>query len=1087
MGPSGSERDRLAEAVRVWLLGGFRVSVGSKTIPRDAWRLKKAAALVKLLAMAPSHRLHRVQAMDLLWHDLDKRAASNNLRKTLHTARRVLDRVDGSRYLATENESLVLYPGGNLWVDVDAFEEAASTARRNLEPAAYEAALDLYAGQLLPEDRYEEWAESRREELRRTFLSLLVAVAALHEERGEYGPAVEALRRVLTEEPILEEAHVDLMRLYATSGRQKEALQQYERLREVLSRELIMEPEPTTRRLREDIAAGRFPPVQISTPPHDEPPDAGKHNLTTPRTNFVGRRQELIEVKRTLAMTQLLTITGAGGSGKTRLALEVARELVGAYSDGVWLAELAPLSEGELVPQAVARALGVREQPDRPLTDTLAENLRARKALLVVDNCEHLADSVAGLLDTLLNSCPRLRVLATSREALALAGEVVWQIPLLSVPDTGRLPVLEEITRNEAVRLFAERARLRVPGFELTQENAPAVAEICRVLEGMPLAIELATARMGTLSVGQISERLRHPLSLLSSGGRTAGSRQRTLRGTLDWSYQLLSELERTLFRRLSVFAGSFTLEAAEVVGTTRSIEEEDVLDLLSRLIDKSLVIADEAVEGNLRYRMLELVRQYAYEKLEASREAEASCRRHAEFFLALAEEAEPGLWGPDQVVWLKRLEVEHDNMRAALSWSIERGEAGLGVRLAGALRWFWHGQGYYGEGRRWLEEALSGDSRASVAARVKALSAVGWLAMDEDDSDRVMAAAEGGLELSANTETEALFGASFMRMLGSVARMRGDYEQATQHYEESLVLSRKAEDRRGIAYSLLNLAIVSRDQGDRERATAFYEEGVGLCRESGYVALLAEYLVSMGYEFLLRGDYEQATALNEEAAALLRGRGHEGGLEFALDNLGWAALLRLDDEHATEMFKESLVLCLKLGDKLVAVESLEGLACTAGARAEAERAARLFGAARGLREALGYEQAPRARALREPHRTAARSRTSEAVWEAAFAAGHSMGLEEAIQYALSDERSSALTPQAPDQPVAHTHLSSLTRREVEIATLVAQGLTYRRIASELFISEHTVATHVRRVLKKLGLRSRSQLSAWMTEQGKLR
>ena len=344
--------------------------------------------------------------------------------------------------------------------------------------------------------------------------------------------------------------------------------------------------------------------------------------------------------------------------------------------------------------------------------------------------------------------------------------------------------------------LFAERARERDPAFSLSPHNAHAVAKICQRLEGIPLAIELAAARVGTLSVEQIARRLTDSLKLLTGGARTAVSRLQTLRGTFDWSYELLSAEEKKLFGRLSIFAGGWTLEAAEAVAAVELVEEVKDPDLLWGLVEKSLVVAKRGDEGTVRYRLLEPVRQYALEKLEASGEAEANRRRHAEFFLALAEEAEPKLWGPDQVVWLKRLEVEHDNMRAALSRSIERGEDELAVRLAGALRWFWHGQGHYGEGRRWLEEALSRDSRASVAARAKALSAVGWLAMDQDDTDRVVEAAEEGLKLSAGTEIQDLFGASFMRMLGSVARMRGDYEQASQLYEESLVLSRNAEDR---------------------------------------------------------------------------------------------------------------------------------------------------------------------------------------------------------------------------------------------------------------------------------------------------
>ena len=364
-----------AEAIRIRLLGGFRVSVGDRTVPENAWRLRKAASLVKLLALAPGHRLHREQAMDLLWPDLGRRAASNNLRQVVHTVRQTLAPTEGSRYLASDSELLVLCPGGNLWVDVETFEEAAVSARRSRDPAAYRAAMDLYAGDLLPADRYEEWAEDHRGRLREIYLSLLLGLARRWEERGEYDLASEVLRRTLNEDPALEEAHAGLMRLYALAGSKGEALAQYGRLEEALSRELGTEPSASSRALREEIAAGRFPPndgVPFGSAP-EEPAGTGRHNLPPPRTSFVGREREMIEVKRMMAMTRLLTITGVGGSGKTRLALEVAIDLVGAYPDGVWLAELAPLADPGLVPQAVAGAVGVKEQPGQPLTDTLAE------------------------------------------------------------------------------------------------------------------------------------------------------------------------------------------------------------------------------------------------------------------------------------------------------------------------------------------------------------------------------------------------------------------------------------------------------------------------------------------------------------------------------------------------------------------------------------------------------------------------------------------------------------------------------------------------------------------------------------------
>src|SRR5215203_6345124 len=600
--------------VRLRLLGDFSVSVGDRTMWKGAWRSRKAASLVKLLALAPGHRLHREQVMDLLWPDLGRMAASNNLRQALHTARQALepDLPADSCYLASQDESLVLCPGGSLWVDVEAFEQAASTARSSREPAAYEAALILYAGELLPTDRYEEWADEHRLRLHETYLSLLLGLARLHEERGEYGLAIEALRRVVAEEPAREEAHVRLMRLYALAGSKGEALAQYVQLEEILAREWGTEPAASSRALRKEIAAGRFPPndgVPFGSAP-EEPAGTARRNLPAPRTSFVGREREMIEVKRMMAMTRLLTITGVGGSGKTRLALEVARDLVGAYPDGVWLAELAPLTEGGLVTQEVARALDVQERPDRPLTDALVDALSDKELLLVVDNCEHLVEATALLVDILLDSCPRLKVLATSRVSLGIGGEVLWHVPPLSLPaKTGGGPdgeyTIEGLMRYEAVRLFVDRAQLKLPDFELTQKNARAVARVCRKLDGIPLALELATARMGALAVEQVAQRLEASLDVLKGTSRTAAPRQQTLRATLDWSHNLLSEVERALFRRLSVFAGGWTLEAAEVVCSGDVIEQDDVLDLLSGLVDKSLVMAGASTGGVVHYRML--------------------------------------------------------------------------------------------------------------------------------------------------------------------------------------------------------------------------------------------------------------------------------------------------------------------------------------------------------------------------------------------------------------------------------------------------------------------------------------------------
>jgi predicted ATPase/DNA-binding CsgD family transcriptional regulator len=797
----------------------------------------------------------------------------------------------------------------------------------------------------------------------------------------------------------------------------------------------------------------------------------------------VGREREMLEVEFDMATSRLLTLTGAGGTGKTRLALEVARDLVEAYPDGVWLVELAPLSEAALVPKAVAEALEVLERPTEPLTDTLAEVLRDRQLLLVVDNCEHLLEASARLVDKLLDSCPRMRILATSREAIGVEGEIRRDVPPLSIPDPQHTPPPEELEGYESVRLFVERARGRDPTFYLSPHNALAVAEICRMLEGIPLAIELAAARVSTLSLEQISKRLEGSLELLTRGGRTAVPRHRTLKGTLDWSHALLSESEQKVFRRLSVFAGGWTLEAAEAVGSGEGIAQSEIMDLLSGLVEKSLVVAKRSDEGDVRYRLLEPIRQHAQEKLEESGEAEEVRRRHASFYLALAEEAEPRLRGSEDMEWLERLENEHDNMRAVLSWALEQGEADeLGLRLAGALWLFWEGHGHYGEGHRWLEHVLARGSQASAAARAKALEGVAWLIFHSGEMDDIVIAAREGLKLSDEAGLGGAVRAKFLDILGWKAIVGGDGERAKELLEECLRLRRDAKDELGIADALLGLACALDSSDDRKRGKELHEEGIVLCRKLGYVPTLARHLFSLGFTLLLEGDYERGAALNEEAAALYRERGYKGGLELVLDNLGWAALLQGDHERARSYYRESLMLCKELGNKIIASESLEGLGCICVAEGATKRATRLFGAAEALREAVGSEHISEEAALREPYLAASRSRLDEAAWEEAQAEGRAMSMEQAIDYALSEEK--PLTPSSPESEQASSdEPPTLTRREKEVAILVGRGLTNRQIASELVLSEHTVHHHVTNILKKLNLSSRQQVTSRLTDR----
>jgi predicted ATPase/DNA-binding SARP family transcriptional activator len=1059
-------------------------------VGEDGWRLRKARSLVKLLALSAGHRLHREQAMELLWPGLDPRSASNNLHQVLHAARRALEPsvaaggASPSGYLLLRDEQILLCPDCAVWVDVEAFEEAAAGARHVGEPQAFGAAIDLYAGELLPEDRYEVWTEERRAQLQELYLSLLVELGVLHEERGEYEAAAEALGRAVAEEPTREAAHEGLMRLYALTGRRREALSQYERLREALSDDLGMEPGADVTRLQQEIWAGDFPPEEdFRNGAVPGSVTAGKHNLPLSRTSFVGREREKLEVKRLLAMTSLLTLTGAGGCGKSRLALEVARDLVGAYPDGVWLVELAPLSDPALVAQAVAQAVGVREQPGRSLTQTLQDALRVKKTLVIVDNCEHLVGAVVGLIDALLDHCLRLRVLATSRERLNAPGEVGWVVPSLTVPDARNSLEVREIEAYESVRLFVQRARQRDPSFQLDVANGEAVSQVCRSLEGIPLAVELAAARVGVLSARQLANRLEDSLELLSRGERTADPRHQSLRAALEWSHDLLGEEERVLFRRLSVFAGRWTLEAAEVVCSGEGIQQGEILDLLSELMERSLVVSEALPEeGVVRFRLLEPIRQYASEKLEEGGEAEKVRRQHATFFLTLAEEADPELRGPEDRKWLESLETEHANMRAALSWALERGEPELGLMLAGALGRFWHAHGHLGEGRRWLEEALAMDTRASLVARIRALEALFSLAAEQWDFDRAEAVAQEAMELSAEVEIGSSLAASLRMMLAVPAWVRGDYERGKDLLEESLAISREADDKVMITEVLVQLGGTTAVMGDIARANEIFEEGIALCREVGYTLQLAYFLHNRGYQSMLEGDYERGAALNEEAVAQCREHGYKASLNFALDNLGWAALLQRDHERARAYYEESLLVCRELGHKKIASDSLEGLACISGAQGEALRAGRLFGAAQALhvREAVAFEHTPQEDAWREPYLKAARSELGEAAWERALAQGRTMGLEEAIEYALSEaeKEHEALTLGAvPDQqPTAGEPFEKLTSREREVALLVARGLTNRQIARKLSISEHTAANHVRRILKKLGVRSRTQI-----------
>lgn len=672
------------------------------------------------------------------------------------------------------------------------------------------------------------------------------------------------------------------------------------------------------------------------------------NNLPQQVSTFVGRDREMDEVRALVSRSRLVTLLGVGGAGKTRLALQVAADALDAYPDGVWFVDLAPVSDPALLSQAIASALGIREETGRPLAHTLTEHLRAKRLLLLLDNCEHVIEEAARIADAQLRACPHVTILATSRQALGIAGETTWQIPPLA----------------EAVTLFVDRACAIDSTFCLTPDNTGAVAEICRRVDGIPLAIELAAARTRVLTPEQIAERLEERFALLTGGSRAALPRQRTLRALVDWSYDLLEPEERTFFDRLSVFAGGWMLEAAEAICSDRSIEAGAVVDLLGQLADKSLVVADARSGPGARYRLLETLREYGRERLEEYGEAGTFRARHAAFFLALAEQAEPELTGAKQTEWLERLETEHDNLRTAARTAIATGDAVTGWRLGGALYRFWSRHGYFSEGR----------------ARLDALIAL----PDPDPTD-----------VSRAARAKALHGAA------TLAVQQGDHATARRLFEESLAIKRDIGDRSAIAATLNNLAVVSRYQGDHVAARAMSEEALALYRDLGDRWAIAMLLANLGNIARDLEDRRAARDLFEESLALRRDLGDKWGIANSLENLGHVQLEAGDLAGARGSYTESLSLGRELGDKRAIAFLVEDFGALAASQGEHVRALRLVAAGAALRAAIGAPLPPAEQARLDRFIGPARQATAADQRAAAEAEGSRLSIDEAVDLAL--------------------------------------------------------------------------------------
>ncbi|HEX5414878.1 MAG TPA: tetratricopeptide repeat protein [Chloroflexota bacterium] len=802
------------------------------------------------------------------------------------------------------------------------------------------------------------------------------------------------------------------------------------------------------------------------------------NNLPLPLNRLIGREREVTAVKGLLVTTRLLTLTGAGGSGKTRLALQVATDLLDEFAHGVWWVELAALSDPLLVPEVVASVIGIPERAGYPVTETLADAIRPKHLLLVLDNCEHLLAACVQLIEALLRTCPQLRVLITSREALAITGETTWLVLPLQVPDTFQPLSIEGLLAYEAVQLFVERARSVVPSFTLTTENASAVVRLCRRLDGMPLAIELAAARIRALSVEQIVARLDDAYRILTGGSRSALPRQQTLRAAMDWSYDLLSAPEQACFRRLAAFSGSFSLEAAEVIGVGESGAPYDVLDVLSSLIEKSLVLVEQR-RGEARYRLLEPIRQYGQDKLRKLAEAETVRRTHRDWYAHLAARAEVELLEAQQESWVERLESEHDNLRSALGWSLAHQEAETAAQIGAAIWRFWLLRGHLSEGRNFLQRALAGFSDKN-AARAKALNVAAILASLQDDYQAARTLAEESLALSRALAERRQTGYA-LYILGRLARIAGNYAVAATFFEESLSLFRELGQRHDIALVLSGLALTVLCLGDGERATALCEESLAASRELGDPRGVASWLANLGMIMLARGDDKRAKELGEESLVIRRSLGYKGGCAHSLAILGRIALQQGAYERATVCYKESLTLRQETGEKEGIATALEGLAAVAGMQGQSVSAARLSGSAEALRTLLGAPLTPIDRPSYQQTIAALRAQLGESTFRKAWTEGHAMTLEEAIAEAVQVKaraQSPATLPPAPlETPLtspSRPNPSGLTAREIDVLRLLTRGLTTTQIAQQLVISPRTADAHLRSIYSKLAVTTRA-------------
>jgi len=796
------------------------------------------------------------------------------------------------------------------------------------------------------------------------------------------------------------------------------------------------------KRLKDLLRPERLYQLNASGLPTTFPPlkslDLFPNNLPIQLTTFIGRENEIAEVKQELNEHRLVTLTGSGGTGKTRLSLQVAVELLDHFDHGVWFVELAPLADPELIPQTILSAIGISEQQSKTPLEILKEYLHEKKTLIVLDNCEHLIEASAKVANTLLNAAPELKILASSREALGVKGELSYPVPSLSLPDPKHLPAIEQLSQYEAVRLFIDRASLVSPHFDVNKENAPAIAQICYRLDGIPLAIELAAARVKMMSVEQISKRLDDRFRLLTGGARTALPRQQTLRALIDWSYDILTENERLLLRRLSVFAGGWTLEAAEEVCVGDEIESYEILDLLTQLVNKSLVVVIEhSQSGETRYRMLETVRQYAREKLLEAGESEILRDRHLTYFVKLTKQAEPELFRANQVFWLNKLEDELDNLRMALDWALAT-DVEAGLRLMVTPQLYWDARSDFREVESWLAQFLERYGNAD-SLRARGLLIYGQAVALGGDFEAARKLGEQSLELSRAISDKQMEAFSLWS-LGMVIAIQGDnargipmleqslalyqslgdkFGQATvmawmslnnndldhskAHLFESLQLFRELGHLSGIAICLNELAHRAIWGGDFSSPVLWLEEARELHRQLGNTLREADGLSYYGLLAYWQGDYKQARTSYEESAKLYDKVGHLLNVSWSRVDIAYIVLRQGDYQEAKERFRSCIQQFQKANNTIALIYAMEGLASMNVDHGQAERAVLLFAWADAMRERIGDYRPPVEQASVERDLAVIHSKLDDAAFSKAHAEGKGMTIEDAVALALEE------------------------------------------------------------------------------------